>query len=508
MKNFYLIFISLSVYCVGVNAASEAIYSGNTNTLHIPHVLYEGKKYSVTMEFQAPNKLILKTATPFQEISESPAVVVSNELNFKLTDIDVGGQPYKADVNFIKGSEFNATGIVLANNEDVNEDVKKVDFDVATVNQDGYVDIEFTKNDVSLLLNVAVKDKEKSIVITEIIDPTNHIIYSVKLGEDELENLKSAFVDSPYDNEGDVAAFLPPNSKLEMKVGIYRFKIVSEEPLSKVEAFIKSVKADENINQLQYSLNLNVWVAHPNIALEGQKNIISTNNFKQFFNNQYKKSINQILAPHSLALNKINFFFANKVEVEKFGDLDEKDSGDACRALKKVTNNNYSLNLGFMRTLLAEESKPAGFSPSPGNILDKTATNGCFFVAQTAYEADLSNGFTQDLANKMMAGNILHEAAHFLSLEHLTEADGTNFDHFNDTPKCDALTNDGRDNAEDFGIVVSGTKNGIISDYECGIAGGANNFLFYSGIPDYLPFIMSAEQATTFRLHPLTIRSK
>jgi len=70
-------------------------------------------------------------------------------------------------------------------------------------------------------------------------------------------------------------------------------------------------------------------------------------------------------------------------------------------------------------------------------------------------------------------------------------------------PQCDAATYDGRDDAL-FGVL--GIIDGENTDFECSIEGGAKNFLFYSGVPQFLPYEMSADQAKILRRHPLFVR--
>lgn len=111
MKYSGLIFASLTLSCSIANAASESTFSGDI--LHIPHVLYLDKIYDVTMKFQAPDRLIIQAAPPLQAAPENPVVKVSEELKFKLTDLVVGGQSYRADIKFVDNS-FIASGVTLA----------------------------------------------------------------------------------------------------------------------------------------------------------------------------------------------------------------------------------------------------------------------------------------------------------------------------------------------------------------------------------------------------------
>ena len=116
MKYPVLIFAPLALSLTAVYAESESAFSKNTNMLHIPHVIYNDSIYDVLMKYQAPDKLILESATPLQVAPEnSPVKVTEKEgkLKFKLVDIDVDGQSFRADVER-KDGLFTADGIALA----------------------------------------------------------------------------------------------------------------------------------------------------------------------------------------------------------------------------------------------------------------------------------------------------------------------------------------------------------------------------------------------------------
>jgi hypothetical protein len=381
---------------------------------------------------------------------------------------------------------------------EINSDVKKLEYGIDKVQKNGFVDVELGESDVSILLTLMTKDKSKFILITEIMDPNKEVIYSVDIGEDGPTNIESDFVSSSYVGQGELTVFLPPTPNLKMKKGTYRFKFRGESTvlLRKAEAFIKSIKKGEEIDKLKYKIDMNVWVAEVSLL----KNMES---YKKKFIDSYKKTINRILAPHALSLDKINFYTANEEAVKKYTNLQEDMTGEACVEMNKVIGDSFALNLGVVNNLGVKGKQAAGLSPSPGNIMNRDSSESCFYVGYSAYEDNTTAG------REMMGGNILHEGAHFLSLHHPTEGNGLTFDYINDTPECDLATYDGRDNDRDFeNISIAGVTDGQIDDYECGLEGGARNFLFYSGVEHYLPFTMSNEQAKIFRRHPLTVRVK
>ncbi len=101
MKYSGLIFTTLALSHSIANAgdnAPDSTFSNTDNTVHIPHVKYKEKMYDVKMEYQAPDKLILQTATPLETTPDSPVVEVSDKLKFKLKDIGTSGPTYRASV--------------------------------------------------------------------------------------------------------------------------------------------------------------------------------------------------------------------------------------------------------------------------------------------------------------------------------------------------------------------------------------------------------------------------
>ncbi len=111
MKHSGLMFTSLALCCSVGHAASEATFEGNT--LHMPHVVFMKNMYDVTMTYKAPDKLLLKSATPITGgMPDNPPVKVSDKFKFSITDIALaGGGSYRADVKIVEGDVFKVEGI-------------------------------------------------------------------------------------------------------------------------------------------------------------------------------------------------------------------------------------------------------------------------------------------------------------------------------------------------------------------------------------------------------------
>lgn len=405
-----------------------------------------------------------------------------------------------------KSANNGATSPTTGNSqtEVINDELTRITANVTNVSEDRVMEVTLGENDVSIMVQLVTADPEKFVLISEIRDPNDKLIYSASIDSQTGEPTLgiSEYFDSSLGGVGAASVFLPPTPLLEMMPGKYRISFLTEDDiaLSRAEAFVRSALDSGAIDLEAYQAELNIWIAHPDPLFNDAA-------FEQTIQTAFKDSINTIMAPHALKISNINIFTASADEVGKFSEIDAEDdeeSAAACQAMQAVTSNKLALNLVYVRELTASEGGPAGFSPSPGIILNDQAEEGCFFVSQAAYVADPDIGYTQDLVDQMMAGNILHEAGHFMSLHHPSQESGNEFDRLLDTVQCDAATYDGRDN-DQFG--VAGEVDGIVDDFECGIDGGANNFLFYSGVPHFLPFEMSADQAKVLRRHPLFVKA-
>lgn len=383
-------------------------------------------------------------------------------------------------------------------------DVTRVTADANAVSTAHELEVTLDANDVSMLVQLKLSDATAGLMFTEVRDPDGVAIYTASLDQTTGEPgpVISDYFNAPIGGDGAVSVFFPPTPELTLKTGTYHFKFATEDnvALTHAEVFVKTDPAPGDIELVPLETELNVWIVHPDAAFNGAA-------FEQTFQTIFKDSINTILAPHALRINTINLLKAPAGDVAKYASIDAEDDvqiAAACRAMQAKTTRKLALNLIYAQELTSDDDDgPAGFSPSPGTILDDQSASGCFFVGQTAYAAEPDQGFTQHMSDQMMAGNILHEAAHFMSLQHPTEADGLSFDHLLDTPQCDAVTYDGRDDAL-FG--VPGVVDGEVTDFECSIDGGAKNFLFYAGVPQFLPYEMSADQAKVLRRHPLFVR--
>lgn len=120
MKQIVFTTALLALSCSAAYAASDATYSGTT--LRIPHILYKGFMWDVPMTFKAPNKLVLGQPIPLKTMPNAPVVKVPDDLNFKLIEIAVGNEVYRANIVPVvagiapgPGTEFKFSGLAHPN---------------------------------------------------------------------------------------------------------------------------------------------------------------------------------------------------------------------------------------------------------------------------------------------------------------------------------------------------------------------------------------------------------
>ena len=149
--------------------------------------------------------------------------------------------------------------------------------------------------------------------------------------------------------------------------------------------------------------------------------------------------------------------------------MDEDDIPTACRIAAEELGAERAINLIVVDWITASgvpEGEIAGVTSAlPGTIMVPDSKQSCVIASYLAYEDSIAEH----------AANWLHESAHFMGLVHTTEEDGLSFDILGDTAECPA---------EEFDT----DGDGYVDDFECDLEGGADNFIFYSGVIDFAPF--------------------
>ncbi len=390
------------------------------------------------------------------------------------------------------------TTMVAPQTTELNALLERRVYSAESVSASKQLSVNIDADAVSILVNLQNEEIDAGMAVVEITDPDGDVLYSAEIGDEGPERLDSDYF-GVLAGEGELSLLLPPSPELSLQPGDYTIRFITEDDteISGAKAYVKSQPADTTLDRTDLYFDLNVWVAHPEDRFNGES-------FRETVNTAYLTNINSILDKHGMAIKNINFFYASDDAVVQFADVDiDSEFRATCRSMLAQTGTGLALNLAFVRSLSSSEDNGiAGVSGQPGTLESSEAEETCFMVSQSAYEADPANGFPQSLADQMQAGNILHEASHFMSLSHPSEGNGEEFDKITDTPECDITTFDGRDNAI---FDVPGERDGEVSDHECSYEGGADNVIFYAGHPDFLPFHLTDDQAWVLRRHPLAL---
>ena len=387
-----------------------------------------------------------------------------------------------------------------AERSSIAEDLERIILDADAVGRDGYVDLEIQRNDVSVTVQLIAQDPDSYVLIQAVRAPDGTLVY-INTGDADDDDdgvVSSEMSDSVYGNYGDTAFYLPLTPRHPLAVGTYRVFIDLGEnaPLQRATVLFKT--APTNIDQSSQTLDLNVWLAHGDAAMTDRA-------FTTHIDQRFREVFDGVLQPHRLSVGEVEVYVADVEERAAYAVIDEHDDeqiANACRAMMSRVDGLRALNVVYVETLVSEEGGSAGFSPVPGTILEREATNACVFVGDTAFVVAPEEGFEQFMVDELHAATVLHEGGHFMSLEHPSEITGDNFDHIDDTPECDVATYDGRN---DKWTGEPGVRDGDVTDYECGFDGGADNILFYSGVIEFAPFTLSPDQAWVLRRHPLFV---
>lgn len=362
-----------------------------------------------------------------------------------------------------------SSGIVMAQDDG---DLRYIEFDV---DEDFYAEVELTieEDDISVLFNVKSSDSDDYIYLVEIISSDDdELIYSLD-GDDGV--ITFGFEPLTEDADGQLGVFLPPAPDFDIEPGDYIFVFEAEESdISEVSVIVRSADLDS-----RQALDINLWVLTDELSDKSeQSNYLDA----------VSEAMNEMLNPHNMEIGTIEFFVADDSDYDDYAypEIDDEDISslqEICSEMSEEIAVSRVLNVAIIEGFdESGEGGTAGIAISAGNagIIMEESPFSCVVVSYEAYGDDFVS----------QAANILHEGAHFLSLPHTTESEGDIFDIFDDTPECEA--DDFDENDDDY-----------VDDFECGVEGGANNFMFWSGDEEFAPFIISESQAWVLKRHPL-----
>lgn len=337
------------------------------------------------------------------------------------------------------------------------------------------MEITFTlqPGEESFLFYALGDDPEVEVGIWGITGPGGQTIYEYDFNTEEIYG--GQFEEFQY-GVGEVAVQLPVAPQFALNPGEYTIVVSSDSGgFDKLGVIFKS--GDFNARM---ALDFNIWLATGEVEV-----------FSPADKAEIRDAINSILNPQGLQVGTINYILpetATVAAILTIDDdetyLDESETSAACRAMNAAVGVGRAVNIILVDWITAEDVEAGdvvGYSSGlPGLLFEPNSSQTCVISSFQPYaDSHYEQGATW-----------IHEAAHFMGLLHTSEEDGLSFDVILDTPEC---------HADDFDT----DGDGYIDDYECGLAGGANNFIFYSGILDFTPFVVTDDQAWVLRRHPL-----
>lgn len=348
------------------------------------------------------------------------------------------------------------------------DDLRFIDFGTFP---DGVAELAFTINpgDVSVHISVLTDDPADFVTLTEITGPGGQSLYSLDFESFETNSEMFPVV---IEDTGAVGFIMPAAPQFPLAEGDYRVVFQTEtSAITKAQGVIKS--GDAGATQ---AIDFNVWLVTTDETLQDDAALAE-------MENAMRANVNNILNPHNMQLGTIHFIPASAADRAQYAQYVNADElSPLCFAMAAAVGTERSVNIALVDALLdadGNDDGTAGISTGlPGSVFLPESPRSCVAAAWQAYETYPEH-----------AANWFHEGSHFMGLPHTTESDGLSFDIFLDTPECPASQYDSNGDGE-------------VDDFECDVAGGAKNYMFYSGVPEFAPFEMSADQAWTLRRHP------
>ncbi len=321
--------------------------------------------------------------------------------------------------------------------------------------------------DVSMLVWARAPGPGDEVAIARITDPSGEVIYDLDLDSFEVFG---GVLNAPLVDLHEVAVTLPIDGDTPLAPGDYTFAIDAlADEITASGAILRS--GDVAGPQ---ALDVRIVVATTNDDL-------ADSDRRETFAAEVRATGEALLNPHGIEVGALSFLDAPADFVDRFAELEADESDEQqrelCRELGERLPPTRAVDLVVVDRVVDPsddggviEGNAAGL---PGVVLTPGALTSCVVVV-TERDVDRS------LLDRAIV--VWHEAGHLLGLPHTSEADGSAFDYFADTPECPI------DRDED--------GDGFVDEFECPDGG---NFMFH----DTDSLIMSEDQAWFLRRRPL-----
>lgn len=375
---------------------------------------------------------------------------------------------------------------MLATAAEAEDHIRHVALDPQEATERGLVDVNVSAEDVSLLVNLVLNDRQADIGIVRVIDPSGVIVHDTTFEDDSWDSahFESDIVAEAIVGAGEVSVLLPTSPDIPLQTGRYRITFEVDPPdarLHRVEHVARRHADVTKVDQETQAIDLSIHVFENHAGAERDRLIAA-------IDTDWRNAIDRMLTPHAMTVGNVTVAFASQDSRQRLADLDdEPEMEQACLEMRSAESPTIEpLHIGLVSAIPdtghgASDDGITGLSPQPGNPFDDASPNACLYIATRVWRDE---ALDNELITAMLTANLVHELGHFAGLSHPSEADGVTFDVLDDTPVC---------SREDHST--------------CTRAEGAGNVMFHSGGVEGLPYALTKSQAWVLRRHPLFHRT-
>jgi len=374
--------------------------------------------------------------------------------------------------------------------------VRERDVEIPAARDDGSIPLAVTvlDDEVGFLLSVRTGTPTALLSIARIVSPSGRILHT-ESGPIDDPSVDSLIASIGWAGEGELALFLPNAPVVGAMPGTWRIDIVHEDGEPLADAHLITVRRSAHDRERRLDLAI-MDASGAGVAEYAQGATPRAARRARSARAVQHAAMDEVLAPHALGIGRIDVLPRAPRRLRGTLSMDGGSEADLCREAVRAADP-WSLPVVIVDGFSGdgdEAEELIGWAPVPGVLREPDSAGSCVFVGSHRDVED------DDERQAAFAMTLLHEAGHFMGLEHVSEFDGRLFDRLDDTRECHIGDVDGRD---DERFDVAGEIDGVIDDFECGRAGGADNLMFWSGVPEFAPFRLSDQQADVLRAHPL-----
>ena len=334
-------------------------------------------------------------------------------------------------------------------------------------------------DDLSVVFSARTLEPDNLIIMSRLTSPNGDVLYDIKSSaEDECSN--NVHYSGSCGAEGEINLRFPSNPKFPLLHGDYKIELYSMgQPICDAATIIRT---DTNPNTLfkdeLQTIDINIWL------LSKTESITSTEE-RNRMQNEIRESVDSLLEQQNMQLGKLSLFNSSITDKTMFARTNESSLGKLCQATAANIGASRALNVALVDVFdeyseIKEDYLPVlGISPIPGMSFSLGSQSSCVVISLQEHYGNY----------RYIGATIVHEGSHFMGLTHTTEADGSSFDLFDDTPECPS-------NKYDL------DASGEVEEYEC-IEADSSNYMFWQDSGNIDSYTISDQQAWVIRSHPL-----